>query len=153
MYSRKRSSGSWPARRARRLAAALASPESVRAATRVDRPVHLPGFHHLVAQERRVRVTRGPFPAREDRLAGGAVPDEPGQAQVGRPRMIPSLRAGRNRRDPRVAITWLNDVQKLAGPANREAFHRRHPQLLGPAGRRGAVRPGAQVRRGGARPR
>ena len=36
--------------------------------------------------------------------------------------MIPSLRAGRYSREPRVAITWSMHVQQLAGAADRVAL-------------------------------
>ena len=67
---------------------------------RLERPVHVPGFHHLVAEERRVRVTRGPLTAGENRLTGGAIPHEPGQAQVGRPGDDPFLAGGQEEARP-----------------------------------------------------
>ena len=84
MYSRNRSSGSSPARIAARLAEALISPELVSASIRaVDRVLDLVLLHDLVADEVGVRVAGRPLAAGQDRLAGGAVADEPGQAQVG----------------------------------------------------------------------
>ena len=68
MYSRKRSSGSWPTRIARRLAAALIRPELVSASiARVERGVHLLRIDDLVAQ--RFAVGLAGLHSRPERIA------------------------------------------------------------------------------------
>ena len=98
---------------------------------RRQRPVHLARLHHLVAQQRGVRLARRPLPAGQDRLAGGAVPDEPGQPQVGGAGDDPFLAGRQEQPRPADGDHVVHDVQQLAGPADRVPLHRGDPQLLG----------------------
>ena len=131
MYSRNRSSGSCPTRSARRLAAALISPELVSASTRAAiARVHLARLDDLVDQQIGVGLAGRPFAAGDDRLAGGAIADRARQAEVGGAGDDPLLAGGQVQARAAHGDHVVDDVQQLARAADRVVLDRGHPQLL-----------------------
>ena len=137
MYSRKTSSGSWPIRSARRLAAALTSPEPVSASTRAASAASTSSSSTTSSQSSSRRRRAGlELEPRQDRLPRQPVADEARQPQVRGAGDDPLLARGQVEPAAARGDHVVDHVQQLAGAADRVGLDRRDPELLdlvGPA--------------------